>query len=167
MDWGRCLDTRRSITGFYFFLGSSLICWKSNKQVTVSMSSYKEEYRALATATCEFQWLVYLLTDLQVDCIKLPVLFIDSQSTLHIAANPIFQRRTKHIDIDCHTIKEKLLAGLVKLLSISNQDQITDFLTRHYILLFSEHSYTNLTSWICFGFSSSQSTLVSSFIVSM
>ena len=81
------MDTRKSISGYYFFLGHSLISWKSKKQSTVLRSSTEAEYRALAIATCELQWLVYLLTDLQIQCTRTPVLYCDSQSALHIAAN--------------------------------------------------------------------------------
>ncbi|XP_073223517.1 uncharacterized protein [Cicer arietinum] len=63
---GACIDTRRSTSGFCFYLGSSLVSWKSKKQPTVSCSSSEAEYRALAHATCEAQWLLYLLTDFQI-----------------------------------------------------------------------------------------------------
>ncbi|MCI03735.1 copia protein, partial [Trifolium medium] len=60
-DWAGCKDSHRSISGQCFFLGQSLISWCTKKQLTVARSSSEAEYRTLATATCELQWLVYLL----------------------------------------------------------------------------------------------------------
>ncbi|XP_071685551.1 secreted RxLR effector protein 161-like [Rutidosis leptorrhynchoides] len=50
-DWGKCLESKKSITGYCIFLAGSLISWKCKKQATVSRSSTKLEYRALATIT--------------------------------------------------------------------------------------------------------------------
>jgi hypothetical protein len=129
-DWAGCKYSRRSISGQCFFLGQSLISWRTKKQPTVARSSSEAEYRALVAATCELQWLIYLLQDIRIPCTKLPVLYCDNQSALHIAANPVFHERTKHLDIDCHIVREKLLAGVMKLLPVSSKDQLADFFTK-------------------------------------
>jgi hypothetical protein len=129
-DWAGCRDTRRSISGQCFFLGKSLISWRTKKQLTVSKSSSEAEYRALAAASCELQWILYVLHDLQIQCSKTPVIYCDNQSALHIAANPVFHERTKHLEIDCHIVREKLQANILKLLPISSKDQLADFFTK-------------------------------------
>lgn len=65
-DWGGFQITQRSVSGYYIFLGPSLISWKLNKQTNVSRSSAEVEYRAMTNTCLELTWLRYILHDLQV-----------------------------------------------------------------------------------------------------
>jgi hypothetical protein len=129
-DCAGCKDTRRSIFGQCFFIGRSLVSWRTKKQLTVLRSSLEAEYRALASASCEMQWLLYLMNDLKIQCTKKQVIYCDNLSAIHIAVNPVFHERTKHLEIDCHIVREKVQAGVFKLLPISSKDQVADFFTK-------------------------------------
>lgn len=129
-DWAGCMDSRKSISGYCFFIGKSLVSWRAKKQATVSRSSSEAEYRALSSAACELQWLLYLFADLRVQLTRTPTLYCDNQSAVHIASNPVFHERTKHLEIDCHLVREKVLKGTLKLLPVSTSDQVADFLTK-------------------------------------
>lgn len=107
-------------------LGESLISWKCKKQERVSKSSNEDEYRAVTAARSEIAWLCGLLSDLRFSQSVSTSLYANNTSAIRITANPIFHEHTKHIEVDCHYIRNECDWKTITLPHISTGLQIVD-----------------------------------------
>ncbi|WMV52866.1 hypothetical protein MTR67_046251 [Solanum verrucosum] len=95
------------------FVGGNLMSWRSKKQSVVSRSGADSEYRDMSQSTCEIVWIHNLLTEIGLKHHISAKLWCDNQAALYIASNKVYHERTKHIDVDCHFIREKIQERLI------------------------------------------------------
>uniref|UniRef100_A0A2N9J9G3 Uncharacterized protein n=1 Tax=Fagus sylvatica TaxID=28930 RepID=A0A2N9J9G3_FAGSY len=129
-DWAGDTSDRRSTSGVVVFLGNNPITWLSKKQHTVSRSSTEAEYRSLATGAAKLAWLRQVLYDLKLYLPSAPLIWCDNTSALALASNPVFHGRTKHIEVDYHFVRERVVRGDLSLQFISTHDQLADIFTK-------------------------------------
>ncbi|POW16678.1 hypothetical protein PSTT_01147 [Puccinia striiformis] len=132
-DWGNCLVTRRSVTGYVAMSGNHLLSWKSNKQDTVSLSSAKAEYKALSDLSREIIWISSLVNETKV--LKSPTqvkIYVDNKAAIDLANSETAQNsfRTKHMDIRLHFVREHVQSKLLRLQYIKSNSNPADFLTK-------------------------------------
>lgn len=113
-----------------YYLNESIITWVSQKQRCVALSSCEAEFMATTTASCQGIWLRNLLSQITSDSIGPIVLCIENKSAIDLAKNPMFQGRSKHIDIRFHFIRECVEQGDVVLKHVSSTCQHVDIMTK-------------------------------------
>ncbi|KAH9698654.1 retrovirus-related pol polyprotein from transposon RE1 [Citrus sinensis] len=128
-DWTGSVTDIRSTSAYCTFVWGNLVTWKSKKQSVVARSSAEAKYRAMAHGVCEMLWLKQVLDELRRP-IEVPMrLYCDNKAAISIAHNPVHHDKIKHIEIDCHFIKEKLEGGIICMPFVPSAQQITNILT--------------------------------------
>jgi hypothetical protein len=129
-DYANCVDSRCSYSAYILRWGSSVISWKAHKQPTVSLSTTKAEYWALYEGTQEVVWFSYLLQSLNVS-LKSPIsVLCNNQASIALTMNPMFQQRTKHIDVKFHWTREMIEAGKISVTYIQMLSMQANGLTK-------------------------------------
>ena len=98
----------------------------------MARSSAEAKYRAMALATCELIWLKQFLQEQRFGKNGQMTLVCDNQAALHIASNPVFHEMTKHIEMDCHFIREKIASRCVTINFVNSSDQLADIFTKSF-----------------------------------
>jgi hypothetical protein len=96
----------------------------------VARSSAEAEYRAMASTTSKLTWIKHLLHDMKIECEGSMQMHCDNQAARHIASNPVFHERTKHIEVDCHFVREKVQSGEIVTPFVRSGNQLADIFTK-------------------------------------
>ncbi|GJX92940.1 retrovirus-related pol polyprotein from transposon TNT 1-94 [Tanacetum coccineum] len=125
-DYAADLDARRSLTGYVFTVGNSVVSWKATLQPSVALSTTKAEYMALTEATKEGIWLKGLIEDLGFPQDQ-AIVFYDSMRAICLAKDQVYHDRTKHIDVRYHFIHTE---RRIKVKKIGTEDNPADVFTK-------------------------------------
>ena len=130
-DWAGDVDTRKSTSGYVLFGAGAPIAWMSKLQPVIAVSSMEAEYIAAFYAMQEIIWIKGLMSEIGFNYSDPIVLLIDNQSAIKLATNPVYHKRSKHIDIKYHWIREKVaIKDLVKIKYVKSADNTADIMTK-------------------------------------
>ena len=159
-DWVGEEDGRRSTSGFMFLMAGGAISWRSKRQNTVATSSTEAEYVACAMASKEALWIRQLLAELQVfynnneylqatnnNCepeipsdwyyqpknttLPATTIYCDNNGATALTKNPEQMKKTKHIDIAYHFVRERVQSKELDFQYIPTGDMVADGLTKY------------------------------------
>lgn len=128
-DWAGDISDRKSTTGYLLKVFGCTVSWKTKKQQCVTLSSTESEYLAVSVASQDILWLKRVLNDFSIQLLDALVLFEDNQGCIFIAKN-LETKRSKHIDIRYHFVREKVLNGEIELKYVETKSQEADMFTK-------------------------------------
>ena len=112
-------------------MAGGIISWVSRQQPTISHSSTEAEYKAASDSCRQLAWLRIFGEELGDNLEDPTPLCMDNQGAIFLSVNPVVDRRTKHIDIRYHYIREMVEKGAVSIFYVRTEDQLADSLTKN------------------------------------
>ncbi|KAF7762621.1 hypothetical protein Agabi119p4_9214 [Agaricus bisporus var. burnettii] len=129
-DYAGDTNTRRSTEGHIFFVAGGPVSWASKRQETVALLTVEAEYMALIRATQQAIWLSKFMREVGLDQEKLINVFADNNGAIANTQNNKNHRRTKHIDVKHHFIKQKVMMGEVTFTYVPSAENLANILTK-------------------------------------
>jgi len=128
-DYTGFLIDKKSTSSMAHFLRPYLVSWATKKQQLVAMSTAEAEYVAASSYCAQLLWIRQQLKDFSVDTGCIPI-FSDNTSAISIAKNLCQHKRTKHIDIGHHFLRENVEKGVISVNFCATDKQIADIFTK-------------------------------------
>ncbi|KAJ9560716.1 hypothetical protein OSB04_005876 [Centaurea solstitialis] len=122
-------DNMKSTSGYLMTFAGGAMSWQSRLQKCVALSTTEAEYMAATEACKELLWLKRFMQELGFTQQRYMVL-CDNQSAIHLAKNTMFHKRTKHIDVRYHWIRDALEDKMFELEKVHTDDNGSDMLTK-------------------------------------
>lgn len=128
-DFAGDARTRRSTSGVVCMYMGGPISWISRRQKSVALSTTEAEFVAASEASKEAVWLMRLLNEI-TELSSVPRLLIDNMSAVKLVKNPVFHKRSKHIEVRHFFVREKVEEGQLTVEHVPSESQLADILTK-------------------------------------
>ena len=143
-SYGDQPDDYHSTSGYVFLLSGAAISWSSRKQKTVAQSTTQAEYMALADAANQAAWYRSFLGEIGYEVTDPIPLHGDNKGAVDLALNPVTGKRSKHIPIKHHAIREYIEDSYIELVRTPTLDMLADGLTKPHTHVQLEHFASGL-----------------------
>jgi len=130
---------------FVFFL-KEILCHKKSKNSVVSRSSMESEYHVMVNVNFELVWITDLSKfDFLPECPMM--LYCNNEVAIQIAENSVFHERTKHVEVNCSLVRQKIEEKIVQTRHISFDHQLANQLTKFLEKICVDFIYDKLTMY--------------------
>ncbi|KAL5581198.1 hypothetical protein UlMin_013640 [Ulmus minor] len=142
VDFGGCVDDKKSTIDYIFMMAKGAISWKSVKQIVITSSTMEAEYVACYEAICNAMWLQNFISTLGVvdSATRVLKLYCDNSAAVSFSRNTRSTCHSKHIDVKFYFVKVKVAEGLISVEYMSTNNMLANPLTKGLpIFVFQEH----------------------------
>jgi hypothetical protein len=127
-DFAGDVQSRRSTSGVVCMHMDGPVSWSSQRQRSVALSTTEAELIAASEAAKEVIWLSRLLKE--ITTVTTSVLYVDNLSTIKLIKNPVYHKRSKHVEVRHFFVREKVADGVLNVEHVSGTEQLADILTK-------------------------------------
>ncbi|KAF7333549.1 Retrotransposon Ty1-copia subclass [Mycena sanguinolenta] len=129
-NWAGCVDTRRSTSGYVFFMGGAPTSWAAKRQPIVALSSTEAEYISAARASQQAQWMKNWLSEVFLPQNSPFILHIDNLGAISLTETTKEHGLSKHLDVRWHYIRDLVKDGEIAMESVPGKENVADIFTK-------------------------------------